>query len=109
MIVIRFYRDSEDLCWYADLPNYIASKSECQMVDGADTWLDIISNYKESIKLTITDERSKAIGYSIISKVSESDDGATYITDSLHKLFLCNVTKIVLGYFPNKIYYKQIK
>jgi hypothetical protein len=112
--VIRFYRD-ENKRWYADLPEYIAqggTVEECEMVSGADDWLDYISGNRDVVILTLSDQNSlseKMLLY-------ESDEyGATYIAHTYKEedvnqvLWLCPVTVFVFGNYPSTIYYHVIK
>ena len=113
-MVIRFYKD-EDRRWYADLPEYIAqggTEEECEMVAGADDWLDFISEKREAVTLALSDQDSlteKIVLY-------ESDEfGATYIAHTFKEedinqiLWLCPVTLFVFGNYPSTIYYHVIK
>jgi hypothetical protein len=113
-MVIRFYKD-EDRRWYADLPEYIeqgGTVEECEMVAGADDWLDFISENSEAITLALSDQDSlteKIVLY-------ESDEfGATYIAHTYKEedinqvLWLCPVTLFVFGNYPSTIYYHVIK
>ena len=113
-MVIRFYKD-EDRRWYADLPEYIAqggTVEECEMVSGADDWLDYISEKREAVTLALSDQNSlteKIVLY-------ESDEfGATYIAHTYREedinqiLWLCPVTLFVFGHYPKEIYYHVIR
>jgi hypothetical protein len=102
---IKFYDKKGK--WYADLPDYIAqggSEEECEMIEGADTWLDKLSNYGRSITLTISD---KVKLKEKLFLQNEEEFGATYKeVEYGHILWLCNVTKFVFGDFPIVIYYE---
>ncbi len=113
-MVIRFYRD-ENKRWYADLPEYIAqggTVEECEMVSGADDWLDFLSNRGDNITLELSDKdclSEKIVMY-------ESDEfGATYVAytykeeDINQILWLCPVTVFVFGKYPENIYYHVLK
>ena len=113
-MVIRFYKD-EDRRWYADLPEYIAqggTVKECEMVSGADDWLDFISLNREDITLALSDQSS--LSEKIV--LYESDEfGATYIAHTYREedinqiLWLCPVTLFVFGHYPKEIYYHVIR
>lgn len=106
---IRFYcRDGR---WYADIPEYIeagGTEEECEMVFGADSWLDYLSNGKENvfIKLSISELKEKLV------RVEKDEFGATYVAESYkgieinHKLWVCPVTLFLFGEYPNIIYYE---
>jgi hypothetical protein len=112
-MVKNFYQE-EDGRWYIDLPEYIESgvgtKSNLEMVAGADTFLSTLAQGETSITLKFTDEefvdhdveliRSSNHGYTseLIDDV-ELDSGAWYtVKDNDHNLWLCPV---VLYLFNN--------
>jgi hypothetical protein len=112
-MVKNFYQE-EDGRWYIDLPEYIESgvgtKSNLEMVAGADTFLSTLAQGETSITLKFTDEefvdhdveliRSSNHGYTseLIDDV-ELDAGAWYtVKDNDHNLWLCPV---VLYLFNN--------
>jgi hypothetical protein len=111
-MILRFY--NRDRRWFADVPSYIeagGTEDDCEMVAGADEWLDLLAKEKDSITLEIgetpLDEQLK---------LYEKDEaGGTYIAhtykeeDVNHVMWLCNVTIFVFGYFPPIIHYKIIK
>jgi hypothetical protein len=62
----RFYKTPEGT-WYIDLPDWTGSKAELQMVAGADTLLDEISDGKDEVTLEVS--ISPQPGFDIIQKV----------------------------------------
>jgi len=112
-MVKNFYQE-EDGRWYIDLPEYIESgvgtKSNLEMVAGADTFLSTLAQGETSITLKFTDEefvdhdveliRSSNHGYtSELMDDVELDAGAWYtVKDNDHDLWLCPV---VLYLFNN--------
>ena len=109
----KFYQE-EDGRWYIDLPEYIESgvgtKSNLEMVAGADTFVSTLAEGKSEITLRFTDEhfishdveliRSSNHGYTpeLIDE-AELDAGAWYtVKDNNHDLWLCHV---VLYLFNN--------
>lgn len=82
------------------------------MVLGADTLLDILSEGKNNIKLTISnhsdilDVYDKIYELEIENEVDSWDlGGATYYLDEFNlKIWLCYVTLFVFGYYPKNIY-----
>jgi hypothetical protein len=112
-MVKNFYQE-EDGRWYIDLPEYIESgvgtKSNLEMVAGADTFLSTLAQGETSITLKFTDEefvdhdveliRSSNYGYtSELMDDVELDAGAWYtVKDNNHDLWLCPV---VLYLFNN--------
>jgi hypothetical protein len=115
--------------WYIDLPQWIENgggKGALAMVAGADTFLDILLNGDPSNKVTLQLEITNphddtfTVLYLIPPKKlwgklkQATFGGADYILPIyndkmvMHKMWLCNVTKFVFGYFPKVIYFKQI-
>lgn len=109
-MTLRFYR--RDTRWFADIPDYIAqggTEDDCEMVSGADEWLDFISKGKDNIVLQI-DTKPLA---NRLDKYHDDDYGATYMAheyndrDYNQQMWLCNVTKFLFGDFPQVIYYQK--
>ena len=112
MNAYRFIK--EDGKWYIDLPDYLehgGSKGDLQMVEGADTMLDIISGYKDEVTLAL--DRNKFEGadkIELIEKCEPLMGGGYYRLDSFegklfdHKMWLCAVTEFVFGDLPNEIF-----
>lgn len=114
---IKFYKEKNDL-WYVDLPEYIESggtKEDCQMVAGADDWLDVLSQGESRVvleiqtvpfdganSLTMDELLTDAFGYGAYYKV-EKYNGVDYPDLSI---WLCPVTVYVFGEYPKTIYYR---
>ena len=49
--------NKENGSWYIDLPNWEGTKAELQMVAGADTLLDKLSNQGTSVNVTMSIEK----------------------------------------------------
>jgi hypothetical protein len=112
-MVKKFYQE-ENGRWYIDLPEYIESgvgtKSNLEMVAGADTFLSTLAQGGSSITLKFTNEdfdgydlqliRSSNHGYTPeLLDEAELDAGAWYtVKDNNHDLWLCPV---VLYLFNN--------
>lgn len=117
---IRFYKEKTGM-WYADLPDYIASggtKADCQMVSGADDWLDLISQCEYEVTLEISTEKFEGAEYLYLDHTDEGfpEMGATYrvttyqgIDYSNRTMWLCPVTLFVFGEYPKDIYYLKTK
>ena len=123
---LSFYKENK--LWYADLPDFLAlglgTKAKLLMVDGADTFLDLLSNngtrvtvklstqpfennsiHLEKIKLGLNQELLDKIGHAPV------DYGAYYNVKKYqnkacqHTLWLCPVTEYVFqGEYPTNIY-----
>ncbi len=129
--VIGFVKE-ENGSWYADLPEYlekgIGNKNDLLMVDGADTFLDFLSEGGARADILISTEefggydtvlKKESIGMnqSLLQQVGHAvvDYGAYYTIESFkgtahsHRLWLCPVTEYVFGgYYPDKIFIKVV-
>ena len=123
-MIKRFYKE-EDERWYLDLPEYIESgvgtKSNLEMVAGADTLLSELAQGETTITLKFKDEsfdghlihliRSSDYGY---SPEPELDGGGWYhyydkkkwhqLRPTFHNVWLCPVTL----YLYNNTYPKNL-
>ena len=112
-MTIKFYRKENR--WYAYLPEYLeqgGTEEECEMIAGADDWLDYLSNHGDEITIELSDENVLSEKISLY----ESDEyGATYIAHTYKEedinqvLWLCPVTVFVFGNYPQSIYYHVLK
>jgi hypothetical protein len=111
----KFYKD--EYGWFVDLPEWTGEKWDLQMVMGADTFLDLLSQGETEIHVTLSTEPFE--GCETLELVHlgrlegpELGEGAWYILDEYAdlpfnlKMWLCDVTKFVFGSFPSKIYFK---
>jgi hypothetical protein len=129
--VLSFYKENN--IWYADLPAFLdaglGTKANLMMVDGADTFLDYVSNNTKSttIKLSTVpfieaDAVLNKLGYGMNSNLLEEvghayvDHGAYYLVEKFkdqsinHQLWLCPVTEYVFeGGYPQTIYIQLLK
>ncbi|MFT3703869.1 MAG: hypothetical protein QM802_16005 [Agriterribacter sp.] len=103
--------------WYIELPEYIdqgGSKGDLQMVDGADTMLDIMANGGSSITLDFNDKTFEGADEVIlIEKCDPYIGGGNYMIPQWEgnaidqRLWLCAVTEFVFGYMPEIIFVKR--
>jgi len=109
---IKFYKKNKK--WYADLPQYIESggkEEDCEMVFGADEWLDLLSKNSNEIELELSS--TNPLSEKIV-KYQEDEYGATYMAhtfkeeDINHQLWICPVTLFVFNEYPETIYYSTI-
>ena len=105
---MRFYK--EESMWYADVPGWPGPKAMLLMVDGADTFLDYLTNHGEEITLDISLDPKQ--GYEVLNYTHPhpGNDGAYYTTEmdgADHKLWLCGVTEFVFGYMPEEVWYRR--
>lgn len=105
----NFYKTPENR-WYIDIPAWTGSNDELEMVSGADTLLDILSQGEGKINLSFSD---KSINESIVlKKIKDTPEigGALYNLevycgiDYNLEIWLCSVTEWIFGYLPNTIY-----
>lgn len=100
---LRFFK--QDGRWYADIPNHTLEENE--MVAGSEDLLELLSEGKKSISLTLTTEQcNEAL---IELTMCEHDScGATYKLNEpygeITRIWICNVTHDVLGEHPHKIW-----
>lgn len=104
---LKFYKEV-DHRWFADLPEWKGEKDDLEMVMGADTMLDIISQGDDIVFLTLSDKPFEGYDYLLTLK-EEIYDGVLYDLTSTNfnfEVWLCGVTKFVFNTFPDKIYLK---
>jgi len=111
MDLLKFAREGKK--WYIVLPEWRGRKAALQMISGADTLLNYIAEGKLEVVLYVDEEDfDGAECMTLIEKCFWN--GAfyrieTYKNNELNlKLWLCDVTKVVLGEFPEKIYFSKV-
>jgi hypothetical protein len=127
---LSFYK--ENGIWFADIPAFLdaglGSKANLMMVDGADTFLDYVSNNQNHTTLKISTapfDGSDAVlnkirlglNQGLLNQLGHAkvDYGAYYHVEKFkgiainHQLWLCPVTEYVFkGTYPQTIYIKQL-
>lgn len=103
----KFYKDEVGR-WYIDLPSYPGPKADLEMVMGADTMLDLLSEGLGYVYLYISDVTF--IGSTVLEFQELTPDygeGANYklIGETSFNVWLCDVVKFIFGHFPEKIYF----
>ena len=98
--------------WFVLLPDYKGKVEDLEMVMGADTLLEIVSMGSPMITFNVSDDAPKEWNENDYeAKLVDADQyGSTYRITSYNismNIWLCNVTKLVLGEFP-KIFYFSI-
>lgn len=111
MYILKFIKEKKK--WFVVLPEWTGRKSALQMVGGADTLLDYMAEGKREVNLYIEEEEFE--GAECLSLINKCFwNGANYRIDTYKnnelklKVWLCDVTKFILGYFPEKIYFGKI-
>jgi hypothetical protein len=93
--------------WYIDLPNWEGTKAELQMVAGADTLLDKLSNYGTTVDVTISTEKKSIDGFQTLKRIIQTPPNGCVYHLGIVPVWLCNVTKFVFdGAFPKQIQFK---
>lgn len=108
--------------WFADLPELVnqVDIADCEMVSGADTMIEILSNNKKEVTLVLVAERpSITTDPKYIAAMSKENDNCGYGANYKVVLFesesttnmvytssawLCPVTKMIFGEYPDSIY-----
>lgn len=117
LISKTFYKESNG-DWFIDLPEYIeqgGTKSELQMVCGADTMLDVLSQGEDTVRVTFATEDIGGCKYQLHLRSLDyigaeqwgnyKAPGASETYPEIDTVMLCPVTKFVFnGDFPLKIY-----
>ncbi len=102
---IRFVKLSEK--WFIDIP-WIGDVNDLQMVDGADSLLEILADGAQEFNCTVSTTMLMNRRWLVhLEKVSEDEIGANYqaISDYISTpVWLCNVTKHLFKEFPNNFY-----
>lgn len=126
---IRFIKEVG--LWYADLPEFLeqglGSKNNLLMVDGADSFLDLLS--KNGKEVTLDTSEVEFVGYQAkLYRINWGknqellDDaghepveyGAYYEVNELnekafsHRLWLCPVTEYVFGKYPEEMWVRVV-
>lgn len=123
---LMFYKENE--IWYIDLPNFLnnglGTKANLMMVDGADTFLDKLSNNGNSVKVKVSTSRYEGFearislqergkNQALLDQTGHAqvEYGAYYILDIFKGreaddvMWLCPVTEYVFGEkYPEKIW-----
>lgn len=113
--------------WYVDLPEFLGEglgmKADLMMVDGADTFLDLLSKNGNKITLTLSYElfigshcKIEKIKKPInidplgVEEQEQVNCGANYRATEIEEksfnqeIWLCPVTEYVFGEYPNELF-----
>ncbi len=114
-MLIDFYK--RDNRWFADLPQFAplgVTEDDCEMVAGADAWLDIIAQGEDTVSLRLEEHDFANAEMLQLETLDDFYDGATYRICSWRGidynhlcLWLCPVTLLVFGKYPMRIYYSS--
>lgn len=114
--IFRFYKDTNNE-WYIDIPEWSGSKAELEMVQGADTMLDIVSDHSNECYLKLSDQPFN--GAEVLeleqARIQNHGGGGDYILKKYqseainHKVWLCEVTRHVFNGLPAIIYFIKVR
>lgn len=93
--------------WFIDHPDWEGDPDDLEMVAGADTMLDYISNGSDEAYLKISDKHFYGHEFYLeFSYVLHEGGVYNYIKEEEESLemWLCYVTQFVFGYLPQTIY-----
>lgn len=113
---LNFIKESTG--WYIDLPLWTGEKSDLQMVSGADTFLDFLSDNGTAVSMTASDN-GDCDYRGVLKKIKDREQGGGADYDLMeydkviypggaHPMWLCDVTKFVFGQLPDTIYFKEL-
>ena len=117
MKAYKFIRTGQD--WHIDLPEYIeqgGSVADLQMIDGADTMLDMMAGKENSVILLVANEKFDGADKLILTeKCDPYIGGGNYLMTHYEgqeinrTMWLCQVTEFVFGDIPPQIFVKREK
>ena len=110
----RFYKE-QDGSWFIDLPEWTGSKSDLQMVAGADTMLDYMAEGNNEVSAYISEEEFEGADVLVLKCKAEDIGSGAYYSMQNYKgiefgldVWLCDVTLFVFnGIFPEKIFIQR--
>jgi len=115
MRTYRFYKN--EIEWFVDLPEYLEKGGDIgdlQMVEGADTMLDIMSEGKKEVVLCISTEKFDGSDQlKLIEKCHPLKGGGYYFMKKFEqeeinlRIWLCRVVEFVFGDIPENLFIKR--
>jgi len=110
MDIFKFEKESNGN-WYVVLPDYPGEHGDLQMVAGADTLLDVLSDGGNEVSINLS--TTQVEGFEKLTRIEAcKGGGALYNVNNVaeHIIWLCDVMKYVFdGGFPEEIYFKTIE
>ncbi|MDQ8005562.1 MAG: hypothetical protein REI64_12235 [Pedobacter sp.] len=108
----RFYKVASG-DWYIDFPEWKGDPKDLQMIQGADEWLDLVSNQTEVV-LSISDQPFDEADYLTLIRLGEPNlgGGGNYFLHQYNgkdvnlKIWLCEIVEFVFDQYPQRIYFK---
>lgn len=110
----RFYKTANGE-WYVELPEWKGDPEDLQMTQGADEWLDFLSDGDE-VLIYIADIPFNAAEFLTLMRLGEPNlgGGGNYILESYQsknvslKIWLCEVVEFIFGQYPQRIYFSVV-
>lgn len=110
--ILTFAKESSGR-WYVVLPEWKGSKAALEMVEGADTMLDIMAQGQNEVTLLVSEQPFEGSNELILTEdLSDSIGGGMYLLkayngkDIDHKMWLCEVMHWVFDKLPSVVYLK---
>ncbi len=112
---LRFYK-TDQAEWFVDLPEWGGDPEDLQMIQGADEWLELLSNGAAEIKLNIANEPFENASFLTLIRLGEENlgGGANYFLEMYQnekvdlKIWLCEVAHFTFGEYPQRIYFTRV-
>ena len=110
MRTFKFYKENTGR-WYVDLPEWEGSIDELEMVSGADTFLEILSQGEQTVNVTLSTVPFDKCERIDLLRTDENIGGGWYLLKTYMgldfdiEMWLCDVTKFVFGELPITIYF----
>ena len=101
----------EDGRWFVILPEYDGDQEDLEMVDGADLFLDYLTEdgLYVNIDVSLEDTHDNPI---ILTLIAHDEIGGTYKVENLEgfnqNVWLCNVVHFIFGGHPENFYFKLL-
>ena len=107
----------QDDSWFVDLPEWEGEQWELEMVMGADTFLDILSQGEDVVYVTMSKDYfdgAEVLQFTQLGRLEgpELGEGSWYFLSEYQgisyalEMWLCHVTTFVFGDYPNRIYFR---
>lgn len=109
----KFYKNDKGE-WWLDLPEWKRDLADLQMVEGADEWLDLVSEKADEVCMTLSEQKFDGAENLSLLRIREENfgGGGIYYLENYKaekvalKIWLCGVTEFVFGCIPQKLFFK---
>lgn len=107
---LKFYKEIDNR-WYVELPEWEGSKADLEMVAGADTMLEYMTEGESEVYIYLSvDKFEGSDKLEFIRLATEIENGDFYKMNTYRgielglELWLCDITLFVFSEFPKTIY-----